>query len=91
MNPALQTLIIEELDRLEFEGHNGLLGRKYLSDALTTPDAQGSRVTFININPAGGWAIVAWGPPRDDVKYKFLKEVDQGWVYDGIEKMEEVH
>ena len=55
----------------------------------TYPGRSGSRqvalsqVTFININPAGGWAIVAWGPPNGEVKYKFVRDVDNGWVYDG--------
>ena len=92
MNPALQTLIIEELARLEAANYVGLLGTKYLPKALTTPDPDTDcRVTFININPAGGWAIVAFGPDGEEVKYKFLRDVDNGWVYDGVETAETMH
>ena len=91
MNSALQTFIIEELARLESAKHVGLLGTKYLSSNLTTPDKDGNRVTFININPAEGWAMVAWGPTDGESKYKFLRDVDAGWVYDGVENAETVH
>ena len=92
MNLHLQTLIISELRRLEGAGYVGLLGFKYLAPALTTPDPEtGYRVTFININPTEGWAIVAWGPPDGEVKYKFLRDVEEGWAYDGVEKTETVH
>ena len=85
MNLALQALIIEELARLESLDYVGLLGIKYLSSSVTAPDPQGNRVTFININPAEGWAVIAYGPDGDEQKYKFLRDVDRGWVYDGVE------
>jgi len=86
MNLHLQAFIIEDLTRLEAAGYLGLLGVKYLSENLTTPDPKsGNRVTFININPAEGWAVIAYGPDGDEQKYKFLRDVDRGWVYDGVE------
>jgi hypothetical protein len=91
MNPHLQTLIIDELHRLEAANYMGLLGTKYLSPDLTASDSDGQRVTFININPAGGWAIVAFGKPDEEVKYKFLRDIGERWHYDGVEKMEAVH
>lgn len=49
MSPDHQTLIISELHRLEVGGCIGLLGVKYLSSNLTTPDLEtGHQVTFIN-------------------------------------------
>ena len=92
MNLHLQTLITSELLRLEGAGYVGLLGFKYLAPALTAPDPEtGYRVTFININPTAGWAIVACGPDGDEVKYRFLRGIDRGWVYDGVETTETVH
>ena len=88
MIPHLQTLIIEELDRLEASNYVGLLGTKYLSPNVTTPDSHGNRVRAINIQPGAGWAIVAFGPRGDEVKHKFLRDVETRWVYDGVEKME---
>jgi hypothetical protein len=86
------TAVVEELCRLEDAGYVGLLGIKYLSPNLTAPAPRtGNRVTFININPAKGWAIVAWGPPDGEVKHKFLKDSEGQWHYDGVEKMEAVH
>jgi len=87
----LQTLILAELHRLEAAGYVGLLGKKYLSPNLTTPEKDGSRVTFINIHAEAGWAVVAWGPPDGEVKYKFLRDVKAGWVHDGVETGETVH
>jgi hypothetical protein len=48
MNSHLQPLIIMKIARLETAGYIGLLGRKYLSDHLTTPDHQG-----MHTNPGG--------------------------------------
>lgn len=84
--------VVEELHRLEAAGYVGLLGVKYLSENLATPDADGNRVTFISLAiPAEGWAIVAFGPDGEEQKYKFLRDVDNGWVYDGVEKAETLH
>lgn len=92
MNPAFQTLIIKELARLEFLGYVGLLGTKYLSNDLTNPDPEtGCRITFVTINPKTGWAIVAFGPPDGEQKYKFLRDVETGRVYDGLETAETMH
>ena len=86
-SPHHVTAIIEELSRLEAANYVGLLGTKYLFPELTTPDSEGQRVTFINLNPAGGWAVVAWGPDGGEVKYKFLRDIEARWHYDGIEKL----
>jgi len=92
LDASPQNLIIEELHRLETAGYVGLLGTKYLSEAVTTPDKEtGNRVLAINVHPAAGWAIVAWGPEGDEAKYKFIRDVDRGWVYDGLEGMETVN
>jgi hypothetical protein len=89
--PALQTLVIAELARLEAAGYVGLLGVKYLSSNLTTPDKDGNRVRAINLAPAKGWAIVVWGLPGEEVKHKFLRDVEARWHYDGVETLETVH
>ncbi len=92
MNLHHQTLIIPELARLESLGYVGLLGCKYVSPELTTPDSEtGCPVRAINVAPAKGWAIVAWGPPGGEVKFKFLRDMAGRWHYDGVEKVEMVH
>jgi hypothetical protein len=91
MNLHLQPLIISELFRLESLNYIGLLGTKYLSSEVTTPDNHGNRVTFINIQPNAGWAIVAFGPDSGEAKHKFLRDLNDGWVYGGVEKIEAVH
>lgn len=92
MNPPhLQTVIIEELARLESLGYIGLIGRKYLSSEVTTPDSYGNRVRAINLNSKAGWAIVAYGKPGEEQKYKFLRDTQEGWVYDGVEAAETLH
>jgi hypothetical protein len=92
MNLHLLTAIISELVRLESLNYVGLFGVKYLSSNLTTSDPKtGNRVRAINLAPAKGWAIVAWGPPGDEVKHKFIRDLNEGWVYHGLEKMEPVH
>lgn len=92
LSPHHQTLIAAELHRLESLGYIGLLGRKYLSPNLTTPDPKsGKRVRAVNISPKAGWAIVAYGKPGEEMKHKFLRDVGTGWVYDGIERLEAVH
>ena len=91
MTPYHRNSIIDELARLEFLGYIGLVGKKYLSEGLLTPDDLGNRVRAINLAPAKGWAIVAYGKPGEELKHKFLKNVDRGWVYDGVERMEAVH
>ena len=85
-DPSIPIIIIGEIHRLESLGYVGLLGSKYLAEALTTLDPEtGNRVTFVNIDPAQGWAVVAYGGPDREVKCKFLKDIDLGWVYDGLE------
>ena len=92
MDHPHQTLIIDELTRLEAAGYVGLLGTKYLSENLTTPDpSTGNRVTFINTNPAEGWAIIAFGPDGEEVKYKFLRDIEGQWLHDGVETLDAVH
>ena len=89
--PKVTRPVIAELARLETAGYIGLLGTKYLSSTLTSPDTDGNRVTFININPTAGWAIVAYGPDGDEQKHNFLRDVEEGWIYDGEEKADTVH
>ena len=83
--------IIEELARLESLNYVGLMGTKHLSETVASPDTEGNRVTFINFAPQEGWAIVAYGPPDGEVKYKFIRDVETGWLYDGEERTETVH
>ena len=92
MNPTLQDLTIDKLARLEAAGYVGLLGTKYLSAAVKTPDSEtGNRVRAINQAPARGWAIVVYGKPGEELKHKFLKDTEGRWHYYGVEKMETVH
>jgi hypothetical protein len=91
MTPDHQTLIVSELHRLESLNYVGLLGTKYLSSTLTATDDDGNRVRAININPAGGWAIVAYGRRGEEQKHKFLKDIEGGWHFDGVETAETVH
>ena len=91
MNLHHQTLIIDELARLEAAGYVGLLGTRYLSPSLTTPDADGNRVRAVNLSPNAGWAIVAYGQRGEEQKHKFLRDTEGRWHYDGLEIMEAVH
>ena len=91
MNFHHQPLIITELTRLESLNFMGLLGIKYLTEALTTPDNRGNRVRAVNINPDNGWAIAAFGKPGEEKKHKFVKDIGGRWHYDGVEKIEMVH
>jgi len=92
VNSRWQTLIIAELARLEAANYVGLLGVKYLSESVTIPDAEtGCRVRAINIQPVAGWAIVAFGKSDEEVKHKFLRDLETGWVYDGVEQYNAVH
>ena len=45
----------------------------------------------INLAPKKGWAIVAWGTPGEELKHKFLRDMQGRWHYDGPEKLEMVH
>jgi len=65
MNQYSQSVITDDYARQESLGYVGLLGTEYLSPNLTTPDKDGNRVTFININTAQGWPVVAWGQERE--------------------------
>jgi hypothetical protein len=91
MNLHLQTLIISELTRLESLNYVGLLGSKYLSDDVLSPDDEGNRVRAINLAPAEGCAIVVYGKPGEEQKHKFFRDIKGKWNYDGVEKIEAVH
>ena len=51
----------------------------------TNPDANDNRVVAININTAGGWAIVVWGRDGQEKKLKPLRDVNRGWIYDRVQ------
>jgi len=91
MNRDWRSAIAEELSRLESLNYVGLLGVKYLSSSVTTPDTDGNRVVAVNLNPAEGWAVAVWGPTGEEQKHRFLRDVEQGWVHDGLEELETIH